>query len=66
MVLTLCRTLGVLPAKTVIVGDNAADLQMGRAAGVGLLVGVLSGVSSAETLAPHADIVLPSVAGLVE
>ncbi|MCL4297831.1 MAG: HAD family hydrolase [Anaerolineae bacterium] len=66
MVLTLCRTLGVLPAKTVVVGDNVADLQMGRAAGAGLVVGVLSGVSSAEILGPHADIVLPSVAGLVE
>jgi HAD superfamily hydrolase (TIGR01549 family) len=66
MVLTLCRTLGVPPAKTVMVGDNVADLHMGRAAGAGLVVGVLSGVSSAEILAPHADIVLPSVAGLVE
>lgn len=66
MILTLCRMLGVPPAKTVVVGDNVADLRMGRAAGVGLVVGVLSGVSSAEILGPHADIILPSVAGLVE
>jgi phosphoglycolate phosphatase len=66
MVLSLCRTLAVAPTKTVVVGDNVADLQMGRAAGAGLVVGVLSGVSSAEILGPHADIVLPSVAGLVE
>lgn len=66
MVLTLCRTLHIPPAKTVMVGDNVADLQMGRTAGAGLVAGVLSGVSSAEILAPHADLVLPSVAALVE
>lgn len=66
MVLALCRTLAVPPAQTVMVGDNVADLQMGRAAGAGLVVGVLSGVSSAEILAPHADVVLPSVAELIE
>jgi phosphoglycolate phosphatase-like HAD superfamily hydrolase len=66
MVLALCRSLGVSPATTVVVGDNVADLQMGRAAGVGLAVGVLSGVSSAAILAPYADILLPSVAELVE
>ena len=38
---------------------------MGRAAGVGLTVGVLSGVGSADLLAPLADMLLPSVAGLM-
>jgi phosphoglycolate phosphatase len=66
MVLILCRALNIHPAKTVVVGDNVADLQMGRAAGAGLVVGVLSGVSSADILAPHANMVLPSVAELVE
>ncbi|NJN95626.1 MAG: HAD family hydrolase [Anaerolineales bacterium] len=66
MVLTLCRTLAVPPARTVMVGDNVADLKMGHAARVGLTVGVLSGVSSAKILAPHADLILPTVAGLIE
>jgi phosphoglycolate phosphatase-like HAD superfamily hydrolase len=66
MVLTLCQALDVPPAKTVMVGDNVADMHMGRAAGAGLVIGVRSGVSSAEILAPHADVVLPSVAELVE
>jgi phosphoglycolate phosphatase len=66
MVLTLCQNLNIPPANTVVIGDNVADLQMGRAAGAGLVIGVLSGVSAAEILTPHADIVLPSVAGLVE
>lgn len=65
MVLTLCRTLAVPPSKTVMVGDNTADLKMGHAARVGLTVGVLSGVSSAEILTPHADLILPSVAELI-
>lgn len=66
MVLAVCQALGVSPAKTVVVGDTIADLQMGRAAGAGLVVGVLSGVSPATVLAPYADILLPSVADLVE
>lgn len=66
MVLAICRTLKAMPAKTVVVGDNVADLQMGRAAGAGLTIGVLSGVSSAEILAPYADLLLPAVDGLIE
>jgi phosphoglycolate phosphatase-like HAD superfamily hydrolase len=66
MVLTLCRTLAIPPDKAVMVGDNVADLQMGRAAGAGMVVGVLSGVSSAEILTPYADVVLPSVAELIK
>jgi hypothetical protein len=34
---------------------------MGRAAGVGLVVGVLSGLGRHEDLAPLADLLLPSV-----
>jgi len=37
-----------------------------RAAGVGLTVGVLSGVGSAADLANYADVVLPSVGDLLE
>ena len=46
-------------------GDNVPDLQMGRAAGVGFTLGVLSGLASAADLAPHADLLLPSVAELL-
>jgi phosphoglycolate phosphatase len=66
MVLSLCRQLNISPAKTVMVGDNIADLDMGLAAGVALRIGVLSGVSSAEILGPHADILLPSVGELIQ
>lgn len=66
MILTVCRKLNILPAKTVMVGDNVPDLQMGRAAGVGLTVGVLSGVGTAADLAADADILLSSVKELLE
>lgn len=66
MVLYICDTLKIPPDKTVMVGDNMADLQMGRAAGVGLTIGVLSGVSTAADLTGDADIVLPSIKDLIQ
>ena len=64
-ILALCQQLGISPAQAAMVGDTTADLRMGRAAGVGLTIGVLSGVGSAELLAPLADVLLPSVADLL-
>jgi phosphoglycolate phosphatase len=66
MVLRLCRQLDVPASRTVVVGDTTADLQMGRAAGAGLVVGVLSGVSGGDLLTPYADLVLNSVAELIQ
>jgi phosphoglycolate phosphatase-like HAD superfamily hydrolase len=64
MVLHLCATLGVEPARTAVVGDTAADLLMGRAAGAGLVVAVLTGVGGRADLAPLADAVVGSVVEL--
>ena len=64
MVLHLCSSLGVEPARTAVVGDTAADLRMGRAAGAGLIVAVLTGVGGRADLAPLADAVIASVAEL--
>jgi len=61
MVLHLCATLGVEPARTAVVGDTATDLRMGRAAGAGLIVAVLTGVGGRADLAPLADAVIASV-----
>jgi phosphoglycolate phosphatase len=66
MILTICQNLGLLPAKAVMVGDNVVDLQMGRRAGVGQTVGVLSGLGSEPELTPYADILLSTVAELIE
>jgi phosphoglycolate phosphatase len=66
MLLVLCATVGVPPERTAIVGDTPADLSMGRAAGAGRVVGVLTGVGGRDELAPLADEVLGSVADLLE
>ena len=46
-----------------ITGEHV--MQMARAAEVGLAVGVLSGLGTRETLAPYADVLIDSVAGLL-
>lgn len=55
---------GIPLKELAMVGDNRHDLETGRAAGVGLVVGVLSGTGTLEKLEPLADIVLASVADL--
>jgi len=55
---------GLKPSELMMIGDNRHDLEMGRAGGVGLAVGVLSGTGTRESLAPLADAVLGSVADL--
>jgi HAD superfamily hydrolase (TIGR01509 family) len=65
MVLAACRATGVAPQQTTVVGDAVPELAMARAAGAGLAIAVTSGVSSAEVLAPCADVVLASVADLI-
>ncbi|HMQ58093.1 MAG TPA: HAD family hydrolase [Rhizobiaceae bacterium] len=64
MALAFARFLGVSPASIAMVGDNRHDLEMGRAAGAGLVVGVLSGTGTRETLTPLADHVISSIADL--
>jgi len=50
-------------AHIAMVGDSAHDIEAGKAAGAGLVVGVLSGTGTRETLA-GADVILDSVADL--
>ncbi|WP_417269465.1 HAD family hydrolase [Celeribacter sp.] len=61
--LAAARALGVTPQATVMVGDSLHDLRAGRAAGM-RTVAVLTGVATQADLAPHADVVLTSVADL--
>jgi len=63
-VLQLCSDLGVPAVASAVVGDSPADLRMGRAAGAGRVIGVLSGVGDRAALEPLADAILPSVAEL--
>lgn len=61
LVQAACARLGLTPGHTVMVGDSVADMMMARRAGVGLAVGVLSGVGRVEQLAAVADVVVGSV-----
>lgn len=64
MMHAFCHRVGLIPGEVAMVGDNFHDLEMGRRAGAGLKVGVLTGTSLREDLAPHADIVLDSIVDL--
>jgi phosphoglycolate phosphatase-like HAD superfamily hydrolase len=61
----VCDALETPAWRAAIVSDTPADLRMGRAAGAGRTIGVLSGVSTAGDLHPLADVVLESVRELL-
>ena len=65
MVWAACRAMDVSPLHTVVVGDSVTDMRMGRSAGAGLNVGVLSGVTSEELLARYADVLIADVSELM-
>lgn len=59
-----CDLTGLKAGELAVVGDNRHDLEMARAGGAGLAIGVLSGTGTHETLSPLADTVLGSVVDL--
>jgi len=63
VVLSFAGATGLDVREVAMVGDNANDIMAGRAAGCGLVVGVLSGNGTREDLA-QADAVVASVADL--
>jgi phosphoglycolate phosphatase len=64
MVHGFCAAIGIEPHQLVLVGDSCHDMECGKNAGAGLLVGVLTGPADAAHLAPLADLVLPSIGDL--
>lgn len=58
-----CDHTGITAGACVMVGDSLHDLHAGRAAGM-RCVGVLTGPAPKAELAPHADVVLDSIADL--
>ena len=64
LVHAFCAATGLRPAEVAVVGDAESDLEMARAAGAGLAVGVLTGVARREALAPIADQVIATIADL--
>lgn len=65
MVLAFADAAGLRAREIAVVGDAVHDLAMGRAAGVGLTVAVLSGTSGPDAFEGLADLVLGSVNDLV-
>ena len=64
MVHAFCEAADLAPEHVAMIGDSVHDLKAGRAAGAGLVAAVLTGPAEAETLAPFADIVMPSIESL--
>ena len=56
-----CQETALTPSEVAVIGDNTHDMVMGRAAGAGLVVGVLTGTSGHDELSPLADVVLDSI-----
>lgn len=65
MLLAFARHCGVPPHNILMVGDSRHDLVAGRAAGMATL-GVLTGVATAEDLAPFADQIRSDISHLPE
>lgn len=59
MVRLACASLGIEPSRTALIGDTAGDMQMGKAAGVRLTIGI-----SASGSLPGADVVISDYGAL--
>jgi phosphoglycolate phosphatase-like HAD superfamily hydrolase len=56
------EALGVGRERAAMVGDSVVDMEMGKRAGLGLVVGVLeSGIADEKILSKNADVVIGSV-----
>lgn len=64
MFTAFCRSIGAPAASVAMVGDNRHDVEMARSAGAGLVVAVLSGTGTRETLEAISDVCLSSIADL--
>lgn len=59
-VIAFAKAAGVCLSRTAVVGDTVLDLAAARAAGA-VAIGVLTGLATAATLSPVADIILASI-----
>jgi phosphoglycolate phosphatase len=64
MVLGFCKALGLDARQVAVVGDNNHDLHMGKSAGAGLRIGVLTGTGSRASLSADAHACLNSISDL--
>ena len=63
--LAFAKITGLKPHEIAMVGDSLHDLQAAQAAGM-MRVAVLTGVATEDELKKHADLVLPSIANLLD
>jgi phosphoglycolate phosphatase len=63
-IVAFCDLTGLKSSEVAMVGDNRHDLEMAKAGGAGLAIGVLSGTGTRESLQPLADVVLDSIVDL--
>ena len=66
MVLAFCQAMALDPTEVIVVGDNSHDIEMGKNAGVGYCIGVLTGTSTRDELEALADIVFDDITDLVQ
>jgi len=66
MVEAFCHRCNLSAKQTAMVGDSPRDLKMGRNAGVGLTIGVLTGTTGAAALVDNADHVFENISGLLQ
>lgn len=64
MVLGFCAATGLSAKQVAVVGDNNHDLHMGRNAGAGLAIAVLTGTGSRQTLMANSDFCLNNITEL--
>ena len=62
--LAFAKAIGLDPAQIAMVGDSVHDMQAAANAGM-MRIAVLTGIAEAAELAPHADVVLPDIGGLM-
>lgn len=66
MMLAFCKAVGLEPGQVAMVGDNNHDMHMGRAAGAGLNLAVLTGTGTRQTLSALADHCLDDITALAD
>lgn len=64
MVHGFLEATGLAADEIMVVGDNHHDMEMGRSAGAGVVVGVLTGTSEHDDLQPHADHVITDITAI--
>jgi len=62
MALAFCSACSLEPAEICVIGDNRHDIDMGRAAGAAMVVGVLTGTSTMADFDGQTDLIYPGIA----